>query len=56
MAFGNSDGDREMLEYTQGSGGARFELLVLDFHPHLHCIALGSHGPSTAAPPVVLWL
>jgi phosphoglycolate phosphatase-like HAD superfamily hydrolase len=29
MAFGNSDGDRQMLEYTNGGGGARFELLVL---------------------------
>ncbi len=29
MAFGNSNGDKEMLEYTQGGGGARFELLVL---------------------------
>ena len=29
MAFGNSDGDREMLEYTQGGSGVRFELLVL---------------------------
>ncbi len=28
-AFGNSRGDKEMLEYTQGGGGARFELLVL---------------------------
>src|SRR4029434_9410540 len=28
-AFGNSDGDREMLEYTQGGSGARFMLLVL---------------------------
>ena len=28
-AFGNSHGDKEMLEYTQGGGGARFELLVL---------------------------
>jgi phosphoserine phosphatase len=28
-AFGNSRGDQEMLEYTQGGGGARFELLVL---------------------------
>lgn len=27
-AFGNSDGDRQMLEYTQGGGGARFMLLV----------------------------
>lgn len=30
MAFGNSDGDRQMLEYTQGGDGARFMLLV--FH------------------------
>jgi phosphoserine phosphatase len=28
-AFGNSDGDRQMLEYTAGGGGARFGLLVL---------------------------
>jgi len=28
MAFGNSDGDRRMLEWTQGGGGARFMLLV----------------------------
>jgi hypothetical protein len=27
-AFGNSDGDREMLEYTQGGGGARLMMLV----------------------------
>ncbi len=29
MAFGNSDGDLQMLEYTQGGSGARFMLLVL---------------------------
>lgn len=28
-AFGNSRGDKEMLEYSQGGNGARFELLVL---------------------------
>jgi phosphoserine phosphatase len=28
-AFGNSVGDQQMLEYTAGSGGARFGLLVL---------------------------
>ncbi len=28
MAFGNADGDRAMLEYTQGGEGARFMLLV----------------------------
>jgi hypothetical protein len=27
-AFGNSDGDREMLEYTQGGGGTRLMMLV----------------------------
>jgi hypothetical protein len=27
-AFGNSDGDREMLEWTQGGGGARLMMLV----------------------------
>jgi 2'-5' RNA ligase len=27
-AFGNSDGDRQMLEWTQGGSGARFMLLV----------------------------
>ena len=28
-AFGNSVGDQQMLEYTQGGSGARYELLVL---------------------------
>jgi hypothetical protein len=28
-AFGNSTGDQQMLQYTQGGSGARFELLVL---------------------------
>ena len=28
MAFGNSDGDLQMLQYTTGSPGARFGLLV----------------------------
>jgi len=28
-AFGNSSGDRQMLEYTQGNGGARLMMLVL---------------------------
>jgi hypothetical protein len=27
-AFGNSDGDRQMLEYTQSGGGARLMMLV----------------------------
>lgn len=29
IAFGNSTGDRQMLEYTKASGGARLALLVL---------------------------
>jgi hypothetical protein len=28
MAFGNSDGDLQMLQYTTGSSGARFGLIV----------------------------
>ena len=28
-AFGNSDGDRQMLEYTQGHSGTTFQLLVM---------------------------
>jgi hypothetical protein len=28
FAFGNSDGDRQMLEWTAGGGGARFAALV----------------------------
>jgi hypothetical protein len=28
-AFGNTDGDRQMLEYTQAGGGASLEMLVL---------------------------
>ena len=28
MAFGNSDGDREMLQYTASGPGPRFALLV----------------------------
>jgi hypothetical protein len=29
LAFGNSNGDRQMLEYTKTAGGARLALLVL---------------------------
>jgi hypothetical protein len=28
-AFGNSTGDRQMLEYTKAGGGARLAMLVL---------------------------
>ena len=46
MAFGNSDGDREMLEYTQGGGGARFELLVL----HDDSAREYAYGPAQGLP------
>jgi hypothetical protein len=29
FAFGNSTGDRQMLEYTKGGGGVRLAMLVL---------------------------
>src|SRR5439155_11602821 len=50
MAFGNSDGDREMLEYTQGGGGARFMLLVL----HDDAAREYAYGPATGLPDVKL--
>jgi len=50
MAFGNSNGDREMLEYTQGGGGARFELLVL----HDDAAREFAYGPALGLPDVPL--
>jgi haloacid dehalogenase-like hydrolase len=50
MAFGNSDGDREMLEYTQGGTGARFELLVLHDDPTREY----AYGPANGLPDVKL--
>ena len=50
MAFGNSDGDREMLEYTQSGGGARFELLVL----HDDAARETAYGPANGLPSVAL--
>ena len=50
MAFGNSDGDREMLEYTQSGGGARFELLVL----HDDAARETAYGPAKGLPRVAL--
>jgi hypothetical protein len=49
-AFGNSDGDREMLEYTQGGSGARFELLVL----HDDAAREYAYGPAKGLPGVAL--
>jgi phosphoserine phosphatase len=50
MAFGNSNGDKEMLEYTQGGGGARFELLVL----HNDATREYAYGPAEGLPDVKL--
>jgi hypothetical protein len=45
-AFGNTDGDREMLEYTQASGGASLEMLVL----HDDATREYAYGPATGLP------
>jgi phosphoglycolate phosphatase-like HAD superfamily hydrolase len=50
MAFGNSDGDQQTLEYTQGGGGARFELLVL----HDDATREFAYGPARGLPDVKL--
>jgi len=47
-AFGNSVGDQQMLEYTQGGGGARFELLVL----HDDAAREFAYGPARGLPDV----
>jgi hypothetical protein len=47
-AFGNSDGDRAMLEYTQGGSGARFILLVL----HDDAAREYAYGPARGLPGV----
>jgi phosphoserine phosphatase len=49
-AFGNSRGDREMLEYTQGGAGARFGLLVL----HDDAAREYAYGPARGLPDVPL--
>jgi phosphoserine phosphatase len=50
MAVGNSDGDKEMLEYTQGGSGARFMLLVL----HDDAAREYAYGPAQGLPDVKL--
>jgi len=47
-AFGNSVGDQQMLEYTQGGSGARFELLVL----HDDAAREFAYGPARGLPNV----
>ena len=49
-AFGNSNGDQQMLEYTQGGSGARFELLVL----HDDGAREFAYGPAHGLPDVKL--
>jgi hypothetical protein len=50
MAFGNSTGDKQMLEYTQSGPGARFELLVL----HDDAAREYAYGPALGLPDVKL--
>jgi len=45
-AFGNSVGDKQMLEYTQGGSGARFMLLVL----HDDAAREYAYGPALGLP------
>lgn len=57
-AFGNSRGDKEMLEYTQAGGGARFELLVLHddaAREYAYGPALGLPEPKLGAFPQTLY-
>jgi len=49
-AFGNSEGDREMLQYTQGGSGARFMLLIL----HDDAAREYAYGPAKGLPDVKL--
>jgi phosphoserine phosphatase len=49
-AFGNSRGDKEMLEYTQGGSGSRFLLLVL----HDDAAREYAYGPAKGLPDVKL--
>jgi hypothetical protein len=50
MAFGNSAGDQQMLEYTQGGSGARFMLLIL----HDDAAREYAYGPARGLPDVKL--
>jgi hypothetical protein len=46
VAFGNSSGDRQMLEYTQACGGASLEMLVL----HDDAVREYAYGPAEGLP------
>ena len=51
-AFGNSEGDQQMLEYTLGGGGSRFGLLLLHddaAREYAYGPALGMAGPQIGA-------
>ena len=45
-AFGNSTGDREMLEYTRGGSGARLAMIVL----HDDAAREYAYGPAQGLP------
>src|SRR5262245_1201500 len=45
-AFGNSNGDRQMLEYTKAGGGLRLAMLVL----HDDAVREYAYGPATGLP------
>ena len=45
-AFGNSTGDRQMLEYTKAGGGARLSMLVL----HDDAAREYAYGPAQGLP------
>ncbi len=47
IAFGNSTGDRQMLEYTKAGDGARLALLVL----HDDAVREYAYGPAQGLPP-----
>ena len=46
VAFGNSSGDRQMLEYTQACGGVSLEILVL----HDDAVREYAYGPAQGLP------
>jgi haloacid dehalogenase-like hydrolase len=46
VAFGNSSGDRQMLEYTQACGGVSLEMLVL----HDDAVREYAYGPAQGLP------